>query len=673
MIAVQPCEGLHKQSNVMSVESGKRRHLMSTANSFWHSGLTGPHRNIAAYQGTPLRVMAGPGTGKTFAMMRRIARLLESGVTPASILAVTFTRTAARDLVEQLNSLGTAGAKDVVASTLHAISFSILSKNSVFLSTNRVARPLLKFERDCLVSDLGLQYGGRRNVDQLLAAFETVWATLQHQQPGWPNNPNEQNFHRDLMDWLNVHEAMLIGELVPLALDFISRNPASPDATAFDYVLVDEFQDLNRADQELVENLARRGSLTVIGDEDQSIYTSLRHARPEGIVDFHQTHANTHDEALSECKRCPQRVIEMANSLILRNHPQRPSTIQPSPHNPAGTVYVVQHNSLQEEVSATAGFIDYYLKRYPDVRRGEVLVLATRRLIGNRIRDELINLNQAAQSFFTEDCLDKQSAQEGFCLLRLLVHPDDPAALRAWLGLGSPDRRTNTYSRVRSAARQHNMKVKDFLSGVANGQLPPVRNSTSLMVRFKDLNLRLSFISGFSGMTLVDQLWPVGDSDCADVRGFATTLAANSPSNADLLETLTDVITQPELPGVSDDIIRIMSLQKSKGLTAKCVIVVGCMEGALPVLHSNYSQQERQQAYEEQRRLFYVALTRTTETLVVSSAATGGFGDVVAMGISPTRTVRGVSNIHSSPFVSELGPSAPPVIAGTAWRSALGF
>ena len=84
-------------------------------------------------------------------------------------------------------------------------------------------------------------------------------------------------------------------------------------------------------------------------------------------------------------------------------------------------------------------------------------------------------------------------------------------------------------------------------------------------------------------MALVDQLWPVGDTDCADVRGFATTLAANSPSNEDLLDNLTELITQPELPGVNDDIIRIMSLQKSKGLTARCVVVVGCMEGVLPV------------------------------------------------------------------------------------------
>jgi superfamily I DNA/RNA helicase len=79
----------------------------------WNTGLVSPYLDIAAYQGSPLRVMAGPGTGKTFALMRRVARLLESGVLPSSILAVTFTRTAANDLVYQLNSLGTPGASRV--------------------------------------------------------------------------------------------------------------------------------------------------------------------------------------------------------------------------------------------------------------------------------------------------------------------------------------------------------------------------------------------------------------------------------------------------------------------------------------------------------------------------------------------------------------------------------
>ena len=162
--------------------------------------------------------------------------------------------------------------------------------------------------------------------------------------------------------------------LVPLALDFNRRNPASPDASAFDHVLVDEYQDLNRADQELVESLARNGSLTVIGDEDQSIYTFLRHARPEGIVDFHKSHTNTHDQALSGCKRCPSRIIEMANSLILRNHPNVPSTIIPSPQNGIGRAYIVQHNSLQDEVRRRPSSLTF--TKAPDLRQAEARSLS---------------------------------------------------------------------------------------------------------------------------------------------------------------------------------------------------------------------------------------------------------------------------------------------------------
>jgi DNA helicase II / ATP-dependent DNA helicase PcrA len=108
----------------------------------WHTGIQGTHLNIAAYPGTPLRVVAGPGTGKTFALMRRVARLLEQGAQPNRILAVTFTRTAANDLVEKLAVLGVPGADLVAAKTLHALSFGLLSRNAVFQALGRTARPL---------------------------------------------------------------------------------------------------------------------------------------------------------------------------------------------------------------------------------------------------------------------------------------------------------------------------------------------------------------------------------------------------------------------------------------------------------------------------------------------------------------------------------------------------
>lgn len=127
----------------------------------WNTGLQGTHLNIAAYPGTPLRVVAGPGTGKTFALMRRVARLLEQGAQPNRILAVTFTRTAANDLVEKLAALGVPGADLVAAKTLHSLSFGLLSRNAVFHILGRTARPLMEYERNTLVCDLQDQFGGK--------------------------------------------------------------------------------------------------------------------------------------------------------------------------------------------------------------------------------------------------------------------------------------------------------------------------------------------------------------------------------------------------------------------------------------------------------------------------------------------------------------------------------
>src|SRR5579859_6717465 len=120
----------------------------------WNSGLNGVHLNIAAYPGTPMRVVAGPGTGKTFALMRRVMRLLEEGTDPSRILAVTFTRTAAGDLVDKLEDLGAPGADEVAAKTLHSLSFGLLGRTAVFQFLNRVPRPLLDYEHKTLVCDL---------------------------------------------------------------------------------------------------------------------------------------------------------------------------------------------------------------------------------------------------------------------------------------------------------------------------------------------------------------------------------------------------------------------------------------------------------------------------------------------------------------------------------------
>src|SRR5271157_46784 len=111
----------------------------------WNDGLSGRALGIAAATSRRIRVMAGPGTGKSFALKRRLTRLLEEGVDPSRVLVVTFTRTAAADLIREIGHLGVDGCDKIVASTLHSYCFRLLLKQAAFDFTGRVPRPLVSF------------------------------------------------------------------------------------------------------------------------------------------------------------------------------------------------------------------------------------------------------------------------------------------------------------------------------------------------------------------------------------------------------------------------------------------------------------------------------------------------------------------------------------------------
>src|SRR5262245_18023879 len=338
--------------------------------SDWREALSGPHLDIAASDAAVNHILAGPGTGKTFSMMRRIRRWLESGVPAQRILAVTFTRTAALDLKDQLRRMGVAGAQEVHATTLHALAYSVLSRQEVFDATGRSPRALFSYEVRHLVLDLREAHGGVRAVKRFLHAFEAGWARLQRDPLGPPQDPSEAAFQTALLDWLRYHRAMLIGELVPLALAYARRNPASSVLPSYSHVLVDEYQDLNRADQDLVVAFPRSDSLTVAGEPNQSIYR-FRVARPEGIMAFPSEKPGCAEFTLTVCQRCPANLVRMATSLVSHNPPwARPIDFQPPAGREDASVYVVQHRTTDEEVETIADFVHDYLTEHPDTPPG---------------------------------------------------------------------------------------------------------------------------------------------------------------------------------------------------------------------------------------------------------------------------------------------------------------
>ena len=631
----------------------------------WHDGLEGSARSIAETDHSPLRVVAGPGTGKTFALMRRIVRLLQQGVAPARILVCTFTRTAANDLRRALEDLGVDGANEVQATTLHSFCNKILTRDDVIRTTGRVPRSLLDYEDRFMLEDLNQAEAiGIRNLEKLLEAFNAAWARKQSDIAGWAKTKQDRKFEKQLLEWLDFHAAMLVGELIPQCLSFLRSNPEAEPLKAFDHVLVDEYQDLNKAEQELISLLSTNGKVMIIGDEDQSIY-SFKHAHPEGISEYSVEHPGTKDETLDECRRCPEQVIELANHLIGQNSNRADRVLVPKKGNVTGEIHIVQWNDIDAEAEGIAEFVHQRVTN-KQVDAGQVLILAPRKKIGYAIRDALNKKSTLAYSFFTEETLDGDSKnlkkcgiQKAFAFLTLLAKPDDRVALRCLLGFGSSSLRAPAWARLRAYCITNQLAPWETLELLEKGEIK-ISFTSDLIEQFRGIQHDLNELKDLNGNDLFNKLFWTGtfEDQTERLRIEAHALGDAEPNYncQKLYNVLLNAIVRPEAP-VFVDYVRVMSLHKSKGLTADLVVVAGCVEGLMP---SNVVGRE----LEESRRLFYVALTRTRKVLVLSNFVRILRSLALKIGIPASQNRTGISNTISSRFWKDLGPTQPKAVTG---------
>ena len=640
-------------------------------------GTLDPAERIARSVARRLRVLAGPGTGKSYAMKRRVARLLGEGQPPDRILAVTFTRTAAADLVHDLHELGTPGCERIHVQTLHSLCFALLQRQNVLDLSGRTPRTLanftksgsLQFEGAPLLSDLKRRrgFGSKRELTTRIRAFEAAWARLQTDQPGWTKDPVDQALHTELIGWLTFHRAMLIGEVVPETLGFLRNNPTCDALSAYDHVLVDEYQDLNPAEQRLVDLLSDRGDCVIVGDPNQSIY-GFKYAHPEGITRYHETHENTTDEALASCRRCPKQVVELANALIGHNREVDPNLrLSPHPTNPEGEIHVVQWYNPEEEAQGLAGYVEH-LVRKEDIPEQQIMILCPRRQMGYRIRDLIRDNGVSVHSFYHEETLESIEAQRALTLLSLLHNPDDRVALRWWLGAESSTHRAGSYARLWSYCEEHHQGPIEVLEQIEQGH-PRIPYTGGLLIRYRELRESLAELSELPVAGVIDALFPAEETELEPLREVVRRARGEIDDVSDLFNYVSAQIRHPEVP--TGPFARVMSLHKSKGLTSQVVIVTGCSEGLIPSQAPASDVQSEVERMEEQRRLFYVAITRTTERLVLSSFTGIPYRDAKRNNIR-VQSAGPIGRTIASRFLQELGGARPEAMVGSAWRQ-LGY
>lgn len=635
-------------------------------------------KNSAAYRfaadnSKVIRVVGGPGTGKSFGLQRRVARLLEQGQDPRKILAVTFTRTAAQDLKKEIQAVGITGSDKVIARTLHSFCFSLLQREDIIRNTGRFPRPLLEYEQNPMLYDISNAFGNLRDKKKKLKAFEAAWARLQSEEPGFPLDEVDKQFGRGITLWLKAHEAMLFGEMIVEAFHYLLNNPRCAVRREFDHILVDEYQDLNKAEQVVIDLLASNCNLAIIGDDDQSIY-SFKHANPEGIREFPDTHPGCVSIDFDQCQRCPKQVVIMASRLIKHNTNRTLTDLKISEKKQNGEVIIAQWNSLDDEICGISR------KICDDIKNGkinpeDVLILAPVRKFGYRIRNLLVQKGINAKSYSRESAIDTDDLRFNFTMLTLLAKPNDMVALRYLLGCGAQDYRTKSYMVLLQYATANDMSTFEVLEKCATGCLK-VAKISSLVKQYRkiDAQIKEMRIAIKNDSNALIDAFPKDIPEDSDFRNILIEAIAEAEAEKEsglepwlqkIHSYIVERVSFPENTSECDH-VRIMSLHASKGLSAKYVVITSAIDELIPRF-DNDSEISLEKQLEEQRRLFYVAITRCKGsdngypgTLIISSFA--GLPGSEALGVGVQANLCRWRSVSASRFIKDFEETAPKTI-----------
>lgn len=630
----------------------------------WNDELSGEHLKIASSTSKRIAILAGPGTGKTkYGLLRRIMRLLqESKVDPEKILFLTFTRTAAEDFINKLDKAEIPNFEKIDAATVHSFCLKILDQQNFFNITGRHSnRLVMDFETKMMLYDISDEFGTLTERKKLLNSYTNGWAKGASDYPGNPNNDRERKFQEQINNWLLSHKAMLIGEVVPLAYKYLSANPNSEIINKYSHIIIDEYQDLNKTEQELVEVLVgENGSICVAGDDNQSIY-SFRCANPQGILDFF----NSANEKINidTCGRCPKPILDIANKIKETITLDSTKPMKCKDASLPGSVSCIQWKTSDDESAGIATLIkkDIDGGKY---NPGDYLILIQSKKLGKNIRNSIRDLGIECHSYFQEDPVGGVAGEKALTIMQLLVNPSDSVSLRYWLGAGNSSGNKDSYNKLSTIAQNEHVSVYEILESTYAGKQKYTGIAT-MTKRYHELKTIISNLSGKEPLEVINILLPDGNEELEDLRSLAQTYLPESETVENILNKIKKAITQPDVPQ-EPDFVRVMSFHKSKGLTSNVTILAGVVQGLFP--KSTAVTEEIQ----ESKRLFYVGVTRAQKELIISSFAEATYATISNLLIPNggyKETIGGVKyfNTVTSTFISDIAAVCPKTMQANKW------
>jgi len=598
----------------------------------WYDNLLDKQREAASCDCDRVVLLAGPGTGKTLTLTRRVCYLIEEkNIDPKNICVITFTRTAAAELKSRItDELGEMAMPQI--STLHSFALKHLFK---FIRCNKILPMPIRIaddweERYIVLEDLKRQLiiPNISDVKDLLNQMSADWQILTAEEKEWENRfPNPQ-FIGAWRKHRQVYAYTLRSELVYQLKHTIQQNPQIIDNIGFEYLLVDEYQDLNRCDLAVIKLLTDSGiRLFVSGDDDQSIY-GFRKANPNGIRRFKEDYEQSESKELNICKRCDQNILDFS-LFVARQDPLRIDKDIKSDSDRTADIRVLRFDN---QITEAAGIskLCRYLINHEGIQPHDILILlrsnennSFSNIIANKLHYQDINVKTQETD---SSVFDDKGGRKLLSFLRLIVNPSDELSMRTLMqttkGLG-PCALDSVYHLCQDRSIRFNQSLS-LISHQAS-ILPRLGNRIKLhydeiceyLARYKQLY-------NPDGITNAD-LQKLLASICNDLDLPLTMqtqifewLQSYIDETDDELIKLDNILREKDTSLENNEVVfeegkvHIMTMHKAKGLAAEAVIIPACEDEYIPGRNTDTEAQK------EEMRLLYVSLTRAKHYLYIT-------------------------------------------------------
>ncbi|GAB7256289.1 ATP-dependent helicase [Polaribacter sp. OB-PA-B3] len=619
--------------------------------------LNEPQRQAVIQKDGPMIIIAGAGSGKTRVLTYRIAHLMKQGVDSFNILSLTFTNKAAKEMKARIASVvGQSEAKNLWMGTFHSVFARILRSEADKLGfpTNFTIYDTQDSVRliSAIIKEMGLDKE-RYKAKQILGRISSFKNSLITVRAYFNNSdlqeadmhasrPKVGDIYKAYVDRCFKAGAMDFDDLLLRTNELLARFPEvlAKYQDRFRYIMVDEYQDTNHSQYIIVRALADKfGNICVVGDDSQSIY-SFRGANIQNILNFQKDYPEVKTFKLEQNYRSTSNIVNAANSVIEKNKTKLDKEVWTS--NDAGDAINVMRTISDGEEGRFVAQSIWENQMNHQLKPSDFCVLYRTNSQSRAIEDALRKKNIDYKIYGGISFYQRKEIKDILSYLRILINPNDEEALKRIINYPARGIGATTIDKLTIAANHYKKSIFDIIKyidkidlKINSGTKNKLQNFMNMMLRFqieaKTKNAFEIAETVVKQTQLIKDLEKDGTPEAVSkvenvqellngIKDFITDKIEEG-QDASLTTFLEDVALATDFDSEKNDdkpTVSLMTIHQSKGLEYLYVYVVGLEENLFPSAMSMNTRSE----LEEERRLFYVALTRAEKVAYLTYAQT---------------------------------------------------